>query len=81
MALLTKATSIQGALSELDFEAGRRLHLLEETPRASEVYLVPTVVLPKINVLTFGGDILNWAVFCEQFEMDIHNNKTLHDAQ
>ena len=43
--------------------------------------LEPTVELPKINVPTFDGDVLNWAVFWEQFETAIYNNKKLHDAQ
>ena len=80
-ALLTNATAMQGALSELDFEAVRRLHLLKETPATSEAHLEPTVELPKISVPTFDGDVLNWAVFWEQFETAIHNSKKLHDAQ
>ena len=37
--------------------------------------------LRKISVPTFDGDVLNWAVFCEQFKKAIHKNKKLHDAQ
>ena len=74
-ALLANATTIQGALSELDFEAGRRLYLLEETSKVSEAHFEPMVELPKFSVLTFDGDVLNWAVFWEQFETAIHNNK------
>ena len=40
-ALLTNATTIQGALSELDFGSGWRLYLLEETPKVSEAHLEP----------------------------------------
>ena len=80
-ALLTNATAMQGALSELDFEAVRRLHLLKETPATSEAYLEPTVEVPKISVPTFDGDILSWAVFWEQFQTAIHDNKELHEAQ
>ena len=80
-ALLTNATTIQGAMSELDFEAGRQLYLLEETPKVSEAHLEPTVELPKFSVPTFDGDVLNWAVFWEQFQTAIHTNKKLHEAQ
>ena len=80
-ALLANATTIQGALSELDFEAGRRLYLLEETSKVSEAHLEYTVELPKFSVPTFDRDILNWAVFWEQFQTAIHNNKKLHKAQ
>lgn len=81
-ALLTSATTIQAAVSELDFQAVRRLHLLlEKTPIESEAHLEPTVELPKISVPTFDGDVLNWAVFWEQFDTAIHSSKKLHDAQ
>ena len=33
------------------------------------------------NQLKFGGDILNWVTFWEQFEIAIHSNKKLHDVQ
>ena len=47
----------------------------------SDAHEEPTVELPKIRVPTFDGDVLNWAVFWEQFVTTIHNNKKLHDAQ
>ena len=78
-ALLNNATSIKRALFELDFETGRRLHLLEDTTRTS--HFEPTVELPRISIPTFDGDVLNWAVFWEQFETTIHSNEKLHDAQ
>ena len=37
--------------------------------------------LPKFSVPTFDGDVLNWAVFWEQFQTAIYNNKKLHEAQ
>ena len=79
--LLTNTTTIQGALFDIDFKAGQRLYLLEETPKVSEAHLEPTVELPKFSVPTFDGDVLNSVVFWEQFETAIHNNKKLHEAQ
>ena len=78
-ALLTNVTSMQKALSDLEYEIGRRLYLLEDTTRTS--HFEPTVKLPKISVPTFDGDVLNWAMFWEQFETTIHSNEKLHDAQ
>ena len=77
MRSLPSGTEDQGTLSELDFEIGRGPY----DTKASEVPPEPTVELPKISVPTFDGDILNWAVFWEQFEMPIHNNKKLHNTQ
>ena len=33
--------------------------------------------LPKLNLLTFNGDITQWVEFWEIFECSIHNNNTL----
>ena len=78
--MLTNATVIQGALSEIDFEAGQWLLVLE-APKGSEAHREPTVELPKISVPTFDEDVLNWAVFWEQFKMAIHDNRKLRDSQ
>ena len=53
-AQVTNTMVIQGSLSELNFEAGRRLLLLEASaPNGSEAPLEPTMELPKISVQTF----------------------------
>ena len=59
-AILADATSIQGNLSELDFEIVRRLYLLKDT-KVSEVLLEPMhrEVTEKISVPTIDGGVLN----------------------
>ena len=79
-ALLNNATAIKRAMYEVDFEIGRWFYQLEDTPKVSEAHEESTVELPKISVATFD-DVLNWALFWEQFETTIHNNKKLHNAQ
>ena len=39
------------------------------------------VKLPKLDVLTFDGNILNWCSFWEQFRVSVHNCSTLSDSE
>ena len=39
------------------------------------------VKLPKIEVATFSGDLLNWKTFWEQFDISIHSRKDISDAE
>ena len=39
------------------------------------------VKLTKIDVLTFDGDMLDWTLFWEQFEVFIHSNDRLSVAE
>ena len=38
------------------------------------------VNLPRIEVPTFDGNILNWRIFWEQFDSAIHSKSTLTDS-
>ena len=38
------------------------------------------VLLPKIEVPTFDGNLLNWRFFWEQFESTIHSKTQLTDS-
>ena len=38
------------------------------------------VQLPRIEVPTFDGNILNWQIFWEQFDSAIHNKSQLNDS-
>jgi len=80
-ALIDDAASIKKALKEANYEASRLIHSMEEAPKPIEVHSEPTIELPKVNIPTFDGDILNWVTFWEQFEIAIHSNKKLHDVQ
>ena len=55
------------------FKTVRRILVLE-APKGSVAYLESTVELPKISVPNFYGDLLNWAVFLEQFETAIRSH-------
>ena len=37
--------------------------------------------LPKLDVPTFNGDILNWRTFWEQFQISVHDRTHLSDAE
>ena len=39
------------------------------------------IKLPKLNVPTFDGNILNWSTFWQQFDMAIHSKAQLKDAE
>ena len=39
------------------------------------------VKLPKLEVSTFDGDILNWKSFWEQFCVSVHGRSTLTNAE
>lgn len=37
--------------------------------------------LPKIEVATFNGELLNWQTFWEQFDVSVHSRKDISDAE
>ena len=39
------------------------------------------IKLPKMNVPTFDGNILNWNTFWQQFDMAIHSKAQLEDTE
>ena len=39
------------------------------------------VKLPKIDVPTFNGNILNWGTFWEQFSVAVHNHDNISDSE
>ena len=39
------------------------------------------VKLPKLEVPTFDGNILNWCIFWEQFDVSVHRRTALSDAE
>ena len=50
--------------------------VVDKTPPASK-----GVKLPKIDVPTFDGNILNWQTFWEQFSIAIHDRTNLSDTE
>ena len=47
----------------------------------SSATMVMGVKLPKIDVPTFDGNILNWQMFWEQFSISIHERSSLSDTE
>ena len=47
----------------------------------SSATMVTGVKLPKIDVPTFDGNILNWQMFWEQFSIAIHEHSSLSDTE
>ena len=37
--------------------------------------------VPMMNVPTFDGDVLNWNSFCQQFNVALHSEAQLNDAE
>ena len=76
-------TRLERLLCELSVSIKRLVGSKEEKP------LPPTAIgslgmsgiqLPKIEVPTFDGNLLNWRYFWEQFENTIHNKTQLTDS-
>ncbi|CAG7665670.1 unnamed protein product [Allacma fusca] len=42
---------------------------------------VANVKLPKFDIPTFDGNLLEWTTFCDLFTTSVHNNATLGEAQ
>ena len=62
-----------------------RVKQLLYSPTRSAVPATPStdgnVKLPKLDVPTFNGDILNWRTFWEQFGVSVHNRTGLSDSE
>ena len=80
-ALMDNVTSIKRDVSNQDFEVRRLLLEIECGHKPAEAHKESIIELPRISTPTFDGDILNWVAFWEQFEVAIHSNERLHDAQ
>ena len=52
----------------------------EVIPNSSDVIKKREVKLPKIELKSFDGDILNWQTFWDQFESSVHSNISLSDV-
>ena len=76
------------ALDKEIFDGGLQVKKLLYTPRACPIAESPVespsskgVKLPKLDVPTFDGNILNWQTFWEQFSVAVHNRSSLSDAE
>ena len=55
--------------------------LLHTQRTASSVLDTKSIKLPRLDVPTFDGNILNWKTFWEQFDVSIHARSDLSDAE
>ena len=77
-----KVTMLERLLRALKTDVKRLVGRKEEKPNpppAIGVMGMSGIQLPKIEVPTFDGDLLNWRYFWEQFENTIHNKTQLTD--
>ena len=59
-AVIDDVASIKKALKEANYEVSRLIHSMEKVPKTLEAHSEPAIELPKINIRTFDGDVLNW---------------------
>ena len=78
-----RGNTLERLLHQLRVYIKRMIGSKEEKPHpptASGPIGVTGIQLPRIEVPTFDGNILNWRVFWEQFESSIHNKPHLTDS-
>ena len=76
---IDRASGIERTLFELRVVITR---LMKETkkepvPKVVETPLMASVSLPRIEIPTFDGNILNWQLFWEQFQAAVHDKPHL----
>ena len=76
---VSKLSDHEATVSKVIFDVGLKIRRLLHTP-------VPVVhrdgiKLPKIDVPTFDGDIMDWRRFWEQYEISIHSRTQLTDTE
>ena len=74
---------LEAALNKNLFDLGLQIkHLFAKlTVGKSTPGVVSGVKLPKIEVPTFDGNMLNWGIFWEQFRAIIHSRDHLSDVE
>ena len=68
------------------FDCSLELRRLLQPKDSSDIISTETntskgVKLPKIDVPTFDGNILNWRTFWEQFSVAVHNHDNISDSE
>ena len=77
-----RVAKLERLLRILKADVKRLAGTKEEKPPlpASGVLGMSGVQLPRIEVPTFDGNILNWRIFWEQFESTVHSKTQLSDS-
>lgn len=72
---------VEKAIFDRGLEIRRLLHSRSSSSSPSSVSDPTGVKLPKLDVPTFDGSILNWKTFWEQFSVAVHDRSNLTDAE
>ena len=67
---------VERSLFDVSLKIKRLLQTLSSSATESK-----GIKLPKLEVPTFDGDILNWRAFWEQFRVSVHDRSTLSDSE
>jgi hypothetical protein len=79
--LVTKQTELERLLFDCSLKL-RELLARAATPTTSATHTEsPGLKLPKLDVPTFSGNILQWRNFWEQFVISVHNRTTLSNSE
>ena len=82
----TKTDQIHEILAKVDYVLNRNQVIISENSKAKTVSSTETssgnikVQLPKLEIVKFDGDIINWQSFWDQFDSAIHSNDRISDV-
>ena len=77
---MDKTDQIHEILAKVDYVLNRNQVIISENSKAKTVSSTETssgninVQLPKLEIVKFDGDIINWQSFWDQFDSAIHSN-------
>ena len=76
---VSELSESEASISKIIFDTSLQIRRSLQMP----VSIAPTegIKLPKIDVPTFNGDIMNWRNFWEQYEVSIHSRTHLSDPE
>ena len=83
---LDKTDQIHEILAKVDYVLNRNQVIILENSKAKTVSSTETssgnikVQLPKLEIVKFDGDIINWQSFWDQFDSAIHSNDRISDV-
>ena len=78
--LVEEQTSVESTIFDCSLAIKRRLHS-KPSEEGSGNTVSPGVKLPKHDVPTFNGDILNWKNFWQQFQVFVHDRSSLTNTE
>ena len=83
--LLVQLASLEKGIFDSSVEVKRKLSTSSPPPPLGATLSTSSdrtgVKLPKLDVPTFDGNILNWRSFWEQFRVSVHNRTSISDSE